>query len=154
MLKFLTAINGFEAPLVTFQSEFAARLKKIERMPMGHLVDTVAKAVFTPVRPSDANQADIQQATVRFTFGLEDSVHLLKEWRRQQRDVVRERNRLVHRFIYDCDLRTIEGCVASALLLDQQRERMLSAAHSIESMVNAVREAFEARSDRTRVPRT
>jgi hypothetical protein len=141
-LKFLTAINGFEAPLSSFQAAFAARLKEIERMPLGQVVESVAKAVFAPDRPSVAKQANASQATVRFTFGLEDCGHLQKEWRRQQREIVRERNHLVHRFAAECDLRTIEGCEASAQILDQQRERIISAAESIDSMVSAVREAF------------
>lgn len=143
MLKFLTAINGFEAPVNSFQKEFATRLKKVERMPMGQLVETVAKAVFTAAHTQAMGSTNTQQVTIRFAFGLEDAGHLLKEWRKQHREVVRERNRLVHRFIYDCDLRTIEGCEASAMILDQQRERMISASQSIESMVNAVRESFE-----------
>jgi hypothetical protein len=143
MLKFLTAINGFEAPLATFQSEFAARMKRVERMPFGHLIETVAKAVFASKQSTGQDHSNVQQAMVRFTFSIEDTGRLMKDWRKQHRDVVRERNRLVHRFIDDCDLRTVQGCETSVSLLDQQRERLTAAAQSVESMVNAVREAFE-----------
>jgi hypothetical protein len=143
MLKFLTSINGFEAPLATFQCEFAARMKRVERMPFGHLVERVAKAVFTSTQSPMQDHSTVQQAMVRFTFSIEDTGSLMKDWRKQHRNVVRERNRLVHRFIDDCDLRTVQGCEASVSLLGQQRERLTAAAQSIESMVNAVREAFE-----------
>jgi hypothetical protein len=144
MLKFLLALSVFEAPLSKFQTEFASHIKKISRLPMGYLVGNVAKGVFLPkVVPAAPDSQAVKEITMRFEFGLEDSGHLMKEWRRQQKEIVRERNKLVHRFLDDCDLSTIQGCQAASFQLDHQRERMISAGNSIESLVNAVKESFE-----------
>jgi hypothetical protein len=143
MLKFLLALSVFEAPLSKFQTEFASHIKKISRLPMGYLVDKVAKGVFLPKVPAAPDSQAVKEITMRFEFGLKDSGHLMKEWRRQQKEIVRERNKLVHRFLDDCDLSTIQGCQASSLQLDKQRERIISVGNSIESMVNAVKESFE-----------
>ncbi len=139
MLKFLLVLSDFEAPLTSFETAFADRLKDIKRLSMGQLVGKVAKGIFIAREHAPSNHPDPRQVTVRYSFRLEDSEHLMKEWRKQQTRVVRERNQLVHNFINECDLRTIEGCEASASKLDQQRERMMSASQSLESMVNAVK---------------
>jgi hypothetical protein len=139
MLKFILKVANFATPISKSQEHLETQAKLHRTTPMGHLVDLAAKALHgeTPSVPKDASEI-----WVMHSISLSDGSQL-KEWRKEFRRVVGERNSLIHRMLATWNPGSIESCRSLCEELDAQRERILPAYEHLESVVKAIRESHE-----------
>jgi hypothetical protein len=139
MLKFILKVANFAAPISKSQEHFEARAKLHRAKPMGELVDLAAKALHgaSPSVPKDA-----PEVWVTHSISLSDGSQL-KEWRKEFRRVVAERNSLIHRMLATWNPSSIESCRSLCEELDAQRERIRPGYEHLESVVKAIRESHE-----------
>jgi hypothetical protein len=139
MLKLILKVTGFAAPVSKGREYLEARAKSHGTKPMGHLVELAAKALHgkTPSVPKDAGEVWV---THSISLGNESQ---MKEWRKEFRRIVGERNSLIHRMLAKWNPSSIESCRSLCEELDAQRERILPAYEHLESVVKAIRESHE-----------
>lgn len=73
------------------------------------------------------------------------------EWRKVMREVVRERNQLLHRRLAQWNPDSVESCRELCAELDAQRERMREPHEHLRSLVRGI---LEARSEAAQALRT
>ncbi|MGB5079949.1 MAG: hypothetical protein WBO23_04310 [Burkholderiales bacterium] len=139
MLKFILKVANFAAPISKGLEHFETQAKLHRTKPMGHLVDLAAKALHgeAPSVPKDA-----REVWVTHSVSLSDGSQL-KEWRKEFRRIVRERNSLIHRRLATWNPGSIESCRSLCEELDAQRERIRPAYEHLESVVKVIRETHE-----------
>jgi hypothetical protein len=139
MLKFILRVANFATPASKSQEHLETQAKLHRTKPMGHLIDLAAKALHgeTPSIPKDA-----REIWVTHSISLSDGSQL-KQWRKEFRRVVRERNALIHRMLATWNPSSVESCHALCEELDTQRERILPAYEHLQSIVKAIRESHE-----------
>jgi len=140
MLKLLLKFANFSAPISKAREHFEAREKRHRTKPMGHLVELAAKALHgeTPAVP-----ADIGEGWATYSLSLGDGSQM-KEWRKEFRRVVRERNTLIHQMLAAWNPNSIESSRSLCQELDEQRERIMSAYRHLESVVKVIPELHQA----------
>jgi hypothetical protein len=139
MLKFILRLAKFAAPISQGREHLEAQTKRHRTKPMGYLVELAAKALHggAPSIPTDT-----REAWVTHSISLSDGSQM-KEWRKEFRRVVRERNDLNHRMLATWNPSSIESCRSLCERLDAQSARMLPAYKHLESVVKAICESHE-----------
>ena len=61
-----------------------------------------------------------------YRFGITITEEIHQEWQSRLKDLVDERNQLVHLSLLTWDLDTVEGCQAVVAALDEQRGRIVA----------------------------
>lgn len=138
MLKFILTATNFAAPISKVQAHLEGQAKHLRNKPMGVLVEGAAKALHSelPEAPSDT-----KEIWVRHVFTLSEGGAELRDWRREMKRVVRERNTLIHKMLSSWDPSSLESCRTLCEALDAQRERILPAYEHLESVAKAIRES-------------
>ena len=105
---------------------------------MGELAEKAAKTLHS--EPLMAPR-DVKELWVSHSLNLSESGSDIKEWRREMRRIVKERNRLIHHMLVSFDPRSTESCHVLSVELDEQRERIRQSYEHLESLVTAIRDA-------------
>jgi hypothetical protein len=140
MLKFILKVANFSVPISGVQQHLNTQTTRLQSQPMGQLVESAAKNLHAE-RP--APLPDVKEIWLTYSISLSEGGSQLHEWRREMRNVVRERNNLIHRMLASWDPHSIDSCHALCEALDAQRERILRAYEHLESIVRAIRESHE-----------
>lgn len=139
MLKFILTVTGTSGPPSETANILRARERATRTAPMGALVEQLARSLLTtpPPAPPEAREAWLSHS-ISFEGGATEA----RDWRRQMRAVVRERNRLVHHMLAGFDPGSLESCTALIVELDAQRERVRGSHEELIAMVDLIRKAF------------
>lgn len=117
LLKKLVAHHRIAGPVPTIKQLQAARVESASRMTLGTLIGSLLGTYVVSNLDVDAEWEDVaddEVATLSMHFRLDTQP---KDYARIQKDLadfVGLRNRLVHHFIDDHDLWTLEGCLAAS----------------------------------------
>lgn len=138
MLKFILKFANFTTPISETKSRLLLQANSVRKHPMGELVEKAAKALHSepPMAPPD-----IKEIWVSYSLNLSESGSDIREWRREMRRIVKERNLLIHHMLVSFNPHSPESCQALSVQLDEQRERILQAYEHLESLVTAMRDA-------------
>ncbi len=137
MLKFVLTFANFTTPISDTESRLQQQANSDRKHPMGKLVEKAAKALHSepPMAPPD-----IKEMWVSHSLNLSESGSDIREWRREMRRIVKERNLLIHHMLVPFNPSSLESCHALIIQLDEQRERILQAYEHLESLVTAIRD--------------
>lgn len=139
MLKFLQtqrAISGSISDL----SRVAAKAKKAtSKQPMGRLADAFIRSAYSSEQ-TVAEQSSVEEISVTFSLRIEADPALVAERKRALRSVVKERNKLVHKWLASFDPNSLESCEALRADLDEQHAKIWPEFDTLRTIVMAVRE--------------
>ena len=127
LLKYLLGRHQGYYTIETMVDEMKRREEAQERKTLGLLAgDLFEKVILKPASDDflPADDAKEGQFSHRFCIRITEEVH--QEWQSRLKDLVDERNRLVHLSLLNWDLDTIEGCQAVVAELDEQRGRIVA----------------------------
>jgi len=98
--------------------------KDIDRKPLGWLIQDFLKAVYSshPSHNGPANELD--EAWMSISLRIQSNKNLVRHRRRQLRELVKERNLLVHRLLANFDPNSVQSCEKLICLLDEQVDRL------------------------------
>ena len=108
--------------------------KNIERKPFGKLVQEYFETVYSDrahIGPADARD----EAWMSFCFRLESNENVIQHRKRQLREIVKERNLLVHRLLANFDPDSVESCEKLIQLLDEQVDRLIPHYQSLMAII-------------------
>jgi hypothetical protein len=140
MLQFIVTFANFSVPMSQIAEHLQSASKNIRKAPMGLLADKASKAIRSDHKSAPRHAAEVW---ISFSLKLEAGAIHPKEWRRVMREVVKERNALIHQMLVSFDPSSLDSCNALSGLLDEQRERILPAYQHLESLVKAIRETHQ-----------
>lgn len=121
VLKSLVLMVNIEAPLEGSEAAVRKRKQLVARMPLGHLVEEFARLVRPNVTKSEQKLPTVASWITSFRFDDDSYVH---ELRSTLRDVVKERNNLIHKQLLAFDPNSSESCRIFASELEDQRQRI------------------------------
>lgn len=98
--------------------------KDIDRKPLGWLVEDFFKSVYSNHSSHHGPQNELDEAWISVCLRIQSNKNLIRHRRRQLRELVKERNLLVHRLLPDFDPESAESCEKLICLLDEQVDRM------------------------------
>ena len=124
MLKFILVrsdVRGYASELAKILQE---KDKDIDRKPLGWLVQDLFKTVYSnrPPHESPANERD--DVWMSISLRIESTKDSIRGRKRQLREIVKERNVLVHRLLATFDPDSVESCEKLVRLLDEQADRV------------------------------
>jgi hypothetical protein len=140
MLKFILVFSNFSTPISRTKEHLAKRARRVRKIPMGVLVTEASKALHDEPPPGPE---DPQEIWFSHSFTLGDGHSDPRMWRKAMRDVVKERNKLIHLMLASFNPSSIESCNALCAALDEQRERIIPAYEHLQSIVAAIRETHK-----------
>lgn len=143
MLKFVLAFCEVNGPLGGISGQVADRVAAFSRMPMGRLVEEAGRGLFRASPPDASASASSTEITVTVSFSLEGGNNEARGWKSAMREVVKERNRLIHQMLTGFDPTSKQSCEDLCMVLDAQRERFDSEYRHLQSLVQAIRESFQ-----------
>ncbi|MCB1210813.1 MAG: hypothetical protein KDK97_15935 [Verrucomicrobiales bacterium] len=125
LLKYLLGRHQGSYTIETMVDEMKRCEKAQERKTLGLLAGDLFEKVILRQTSGDvvpAEGADPGKFSHRFGITITEGLH--QEWQSRLKDLVDERNQLVHLSLMSWDLDTIEGCQAVVVVLDEQRGRI------------------------------
>jgi hypothetical protein len=139
MLKFLVAFNGFTVTPSSDVSAFERAKAPFEQQTLGqiksHFVDRVLLGS-TPESPVDEKRG----IEVQYSFAVESDGERVGEVTRCLDALIAERNELVHHFLPNSDLRSMQSLSDAAAMLDEQMARALDVHGWVKSMIDVIRD--------------
>lgn len=137
LLRVIVTNARVSAPASGIATVFATRQKAFRRTSMGALTEAAADALHLPAPPPPE---DLTESWFRFEVSLADGGSVRNEWRAVMRNVVRERNRLLHQRLAEWNSYSAESCRALCADLDDQRERMRQPHEHLIAVVRNIRQ--------------
>lgn len=127
LLKYLLGRHQGSYTIETMVDEMKRREQAQERKTLGLLAGDLFEKVILKQSSGDfvhADGADSGTFSHRFGITIDEEIH--REWQTRLKDLVEERNQLVHLSLLTWDLDTINGCQAVVAALNEQRGRILA----------------------------
>ena len=139
-LKFIIArsdLRGYasEAAKVLHDKE-----KDVDRKALGWLVQDFFKRVYSSHSSHDGPAEERDEVWMSTSLRIESNKNLIREQRRHLRELVKERNLLVHRLLGNFDPDSVESCEKLIQLLDQQVDRLVPHYQSLMAIMNTCRQ--------------
>jgi hypothetical protein len=107
-----------------YASELAKTLRDkdnhIDRKPLGSLVQDFFKTVYSNHSTNDSPANELDEVWMSISLRIQSNKNLIRHRRRQLRELVKERNLLVHRLLANPDPNSVESCEKLICLLDEQ----------------------------------
>ena len=140
-LKFIIArsdLRGYasEAAKVLHDKE-----KDVDRKALGWLVQDFFKHVYSSHSSHDGPAEERDEVWMSTSLRIESNKNLIREQRRQLRELVKERNLLVHRLLANFDPASVESCEKLIQLLDEQVDRLAPHYQSLMAIIEHMRTA-------------
>ena len=127
LLKYLLGRHQGYYTIETMVDEMKRREEAQERKTLGLLAgDLFEKVILKPASDDFLPADDAKEGQFSHRFGIRIAEEVHQEWQSRLKDLVDERNRLVHLSLLNWDLDTIEGCQAVVAELDEQRGRIVA----------------------------
>jgi hypothetical protein len=123
-LKLLVVRINLNGYISEMEEVYRKRLKDVERLTMGTLVDKLTDGLYSSADPSLNPPDNLKGVWVSSTFRIEGGAEQKKTAKKALTLVVKERNKLVHRMLGEFDSASVESCRELIDLLDQQQERI------------------------------
>jgi len=138
MLRFILGFAGLSGSAAGTADLLRARQRESRKASMGTLVDRTGRSFDMPAPGAPPGA---KQPWISHSISFQESPEAARDWRREMRAVVRERNRLVHHMLSDFDPGSAESCRTLAGELDAQRERIRRTFDQLVAMVGLIRQA-------------
>jgi hypothetical protein len=127
LLKYLLGRHQGAYTIETMVDEMKRCEKAQERKTLGLLAGDLFEKVILKQTRGDVVPADgAGSGKFSYRFGITITEEIHQEWQSRLKDLVDERNQLVHLSLLTWDLDTIEGCQAVVAVLDEQRGRIVA----------------------------
>jgi hypothetical protein len=98
--------------------------KDIDRKPLGWLVQDFLKTVYSNHSFNDGPANELDEVWMSMSLRIESNKNSIRHRRRQLRELVKERNLLVHRLLANFNPDSVESCGKLIRLLDEQVDRL------------------------------
>lgn len=110
--------------------------KHIDRKPLGWLVQGFLKTLYSNHTSHDGPAHELDEVWMSVSLRIKSSKNLMRDRRRQFRELVKERNLLVHRLLANFDPDSVESCEKLIRLLDEQTDRLERHYQSLMDIIN------------------
>ena len=115
--------------------------KGVDRKALGWLVQDFFKRVYSNHSSHDDPTEERDEVWMSTSLRIESNEHLIRERRRPLRELVKERNVLVHRVLANFDPDSVESCEKLICLLDEQVDRMEPHYESLRGIIGNMQAA-------------
>lgn len=155
MLKFIVSSTGeigstvdLAQPIQGLEKSIKNRRNAIKRLPMGRLVENLSKTLET----AEIDQGEITNSEIGFgikvSFSVEDE-DFTNELNQALREIVIERNSLIHKKLISFDHKSVKGCRELIRELDEQRARIKPQYEALSAICLSLRDYFRQLKDYT-----
>ncbi len=114
-------LQGYASELAKLHRDKA---KDTDRKPLGWLVEDFFKTVYSSHSSNDSPATELDEVWMSVSIRIESNKDSIQDRRRQLRELVKERNLLVHQLLANFDPDSAESCEKLIRLLDEQVDRL------------------------------
>ena len=153
LLKHLNTISNLGGSVSEIQQITQKKMDEYHLSNMGPLVRNLIENIYTTAEKLKAEQAsneslgDIKEVHVRTRFNIETTSEYIETRKRVLKELVDERNDLVHHIFSDVKHDSIDRYVEIDILLEEQRERIVAEHEYLRVMVYGFAESSKAQYD-------
>ena len=115
--------------------------KVVDRKALGWLVQDFFKTVYSNHSCDDGPSDERDEAWMSISLRIESNENSIRDRRRQLRELVKERNLLVHRLLTNFDPNTVESCENLIQQLDEQADRLIPHYQSLMGIIENMQRA-------------
>ena len=115
--------------------------KDIDRKPLGWLVKYFFDTLYSNHSSQDGPTQERDEAWMSVSLRIKSNKESIRHRRRQLRELVKERNLLVHRLLLDFDPESAESCEKLISLLDEQVDRLEPHYESLRGIIGNMQAA-------------
>jgi hypothetical protein len=115
--------------------------KDIDRKPLGWLVKNFFDTLYSNHSSQDGPTHERDEAWMSVSLRIKSNKESIRHRRRQLRELVKERNLLVHRLLLDFDPESAESCEKLIRLLDEQVDRLEPHYESLRGIIGNMQDA-------------
>lgn len=153
MLKFIVSSTGefgstadLAQPALDLEKSIKNRICATKRLPMGRLVEDLSKTLKTAeVDQGEPNNSEIGFG-IKVSFSFEDE-DFTNELSQALREIVVERNSLIHKKLISFDHKSVKGCRELIRELDEQRARIRPQYEALTAICLSLRDYFKQLKD-------
>jgi hypothetical protein len=123
-LKFIIVrsdVRGYASELAKILRD---KDKDTDRKPLGWLVEDFVKTVYSNHSSHDGPANELNDVWISIAVRIESNKDSIRDRRHQLRELVKERNLLVHRLLANFNPDSVENCEKLISLLDEQIDRL------------------------------
>ncbi len=140
ILKYLASVQHPSMPLSKAQATRERRADSIRTQTLGQVAGDVVQALFADTDPESTTPDAITEPWLSFSFRIETDPAVVEEWRKTLKELIDERNDLVHHLLSRWNFHDADSCRALAVRLDEQRLRIIREIEKYRAHAQAVKE--------------
>ena len=115
--------------------------KVVDRKALGWLVQDFFKTVYSSHSFDDGPADERNEAWMSISLRIESNENSIRDRKRQLRELVKERNLLVHRLLINFDPDSVESCENLIQQLDEQVDRLIPHYQSLMGIIGNMQRA-------------
>ena len=140
-LKFIIVRSDLRAYASEAAKVLRDKEKVVDRKALGWLVQDFFQTVYSNHSCDDGPADERDEAWMSISLRLESNENSIRDRKRQLRELVKERNLLVHRLLPDFDAESAESCEKLICRLDEQVDRMEPHYESLRGIIGNMQAA-------------
>lgn len=131
------AVDGHAGNLA---ERIATKSKRARKASMGTLTSQFTSIVFSDKEPDRAEPRDPTRAWYSFRFRIAADEQLVQQRKRELRQLVRERNRLIHTVAADIRPDDTDKWIGLGVFLDEQRAKLVAEHENLRLLIKDLAE--------------
>lgn len=153
LLKHLNTISNLAGPISKLEKIAQIKREKSNSSNMGPLVKNLIENIYTTAEKLKVEEAsndslgDINEVHIRTRFNIETTPEYIETRKRELKELVRERNRLVHHIFSNVNHDSLDRYIEIDAFLEEQRERIVAEHEYLRVIVNTFAESSKAHYD-------
>lgn len=124
LLKLLVICGGAEGTPESLERDHTKKAESIRKRSLGQLANAFHKDIYAPPLDLDYEPADPSEISVAFRLNLEVGAETADAHKKELKELVAERNRLIHHELGSVDFESDEDCRNLIAKLDEQDTRV------------------------------
>ena len=145
MLKALLTVSSYSHPVSKLSENVSKRASEIGAYTLGQAVERAAKAL--KAKPPAPPGYSITEPWISFSISFEGKAWGINDWRKEMRQVVKDRNHLIHQAAASLNPNSFESCKALSVEVDKQWNRVQPAYNELSVMYSSIGEYRQFMSD-------
>jgi len=140
-LKFIIVRSDLRGYASEAAKVLRAKEKVVDRKALGWLVQDFFKTVYSKHSSDDGPADERDEAWMAISLRIESDKNSIRDRKRQLRELVKERNLLVHRLLTNFDPDSVESCENLIQQLDEQVDRLIPHYQSLMGIIGNMQAA-------------
>lgn len=143
MLKQLIIMGNFSGYSSDLEDNLKSKAKTVRKKTLGQVAGQFHDQTYSEKEMPEIDELEKQEIHISFSCRIGGDEDFYKERKQILASIVAERNKIIHHFLLNYDLNSIDGLLEAEECLDLQHSKLLPESNMIKKMLGDVRELYK-----------